>query len=76
MRTRYAFSKDWAVPEAVTSFGVYASNFRWAVRTLGQGNRVDGDSSRTPALAAGLTDHVWSLQEWLTFPMSPGQRTT
>jgi len=23
---------------------------------------------RTPAMAAGLTDHVWSLREWLTLP--------
>ena len=23
---------------------------------------------RTPAMAAGLTDHVWSLSEWLTYP--------
>ena len=23
---------------------------------------------RTPAMAAGLADHVWSLKEWLTFP--------
>jgi len=23
---------------------------------------------RTPAMAAGLTDHVWSLAEWLRFP--------
>jgi hypothetical protein len=24
---------------------------------------------QTPAMAAGLTDHVWSLWEWLTFPV-------
>jgi len=23
---------------------------------------------RTPAMVAGLADHVWSLTEWLTFP--------
>jgi hypothetical protein len=23
---------------------------------------------RTPAMAAGLTDHVWSMAEWITFP--------
>ena len=23
---------------------------------------------RTPAMAAGLTDHVWTLKEWITFP--------
>jgi hypothetical protein len=23
---------------------------------------------RTPAMAAGLADHAWSLDEWITFP--------
>jgi hypothetical protein len=23
---------------------------------------------RTPAMAAGLTDHVWSIREWITLP--------
>ena len=22
-----------------------------------------------PAMAAGLTDHVWSIREWLTYPV-------
>ena len=26
---------------------------------------------RTPAMAAGLADHVWSLREWLTYPAKP-----
>jgi IS1 family transposase len=76
VRKSYAFSKNWEVHEAVTYFTMYGYNFCWPVRTLREGNRVMGYSPRTPAMAAGLTDHVWSLQEWLTFPMSPGQRTT
>jgi len=27
---------------------------------------------RTPAMAAGLASHVWTLQEWLTYPAKPG----
>jgi hypothetical protein len=23
---------------------------------------------RTPALAAGLTDHVWTIKEWVSYP--------
>jgi hypothetical protein len=76
VRKSYAFSKDWAVHEAVTYFTVYSYNFCWAVRTLREGNRIMGYSQRTPAMAAGLTDHVWSLREWLTFPTAPSQRTT
>jgi hypothetical protein len=68
VRKSYCFSKDWDVHEAVTYFTMYSYNFCWPVRTL----RVRGPSGhweqRTPAMAAGLTDHVWSLEEWLAFP--------
>jgi IS1 family transposase len=67
-RKTYCFSKDWDVHDAVTYFTMYTYNYCWPVRTL----RVQGPDGRwqrrTPALAAGLTDHVWSLSEWLTFP--------
>jgi hypothetical protein len=39
--------------------------------------RTDGDliPHRTPAMAAGLTDHSWSMAEILTYPLFPaGQR--
>ncbi len=26
---------------------------------------------RTPGMAAGLTDHIWSLKEWCTYPVYP-----
>jgi hypothetical protein len=26
-------------------------------------------AARTPAMAAGLTDHIWSVQELLAFPV-------
>jgi IS1 family transposase len=67
-RKSYCFSKDWDVHQAATYFSMYSYNFCWPVRTL----RVPGDDGhwhpRTPAMAAGLADHVWSLTEWLTFP--------
>jgi len=31
---------------------------------------------RTPAMAAGITDHIWSLEELLTYHASPARRTT
>lgn len=68
VRKTYGFSKDWKVHEAVTYFTMYSYNFCWPVRTL----RVKGPDDvwipRTPAMVAGLTDHVWSLREWLTYP--------
>lgn len=68
VRKAYTFSTDWEVPVAVTRFVRYRDNFCWPVRTL----RVRGTDGvweqRTPAMSAGLTDHVWSLEEWLTHP--------
>ena len=67
-RKTYRFSKDWRVHEAMTYFTLYCDNFCWPVRTL----RTRGENGcwkrRTPAMAAGLADHVWSLREWVTFP--------
>jgi hypothetical protein len=66
-RRTYRFSKDWRVHEAMTYFTMYSYNFCWPVRTL---RRRDGGGAwqgRTPAMAAGLSDHVWSLKDWLTF---------
>ena len=67
-RKSYEFSKDWDVHVAATRFSYFSYNFCWPVRTL----RVKGDDGtwrqRTPAMAAGLTDHVWSITEWITFP--------
>jgi IS1 family transposase len=67
-RKTYRFSKDWDVHEATTCFTTFSYNFCWPVRTL----RVQDDRGhwrqRTPAMVAGLTDHIWSLEEWLTFP--------
>jgi IS1 family transposase len=67
-RKTYRFSKDWRVHEAMTYLTQYGPNSCWCVRTL----RVKGEDGRrcerTPAMAAGLADHVWSLSEWLTLP--------
>lgn len=68
VRKAYTFSKDWEVHAAVSAFVAFSYNFCWAVRTLRQGSRRTGYRRRTPAMAAGLADHVWSLREWLTFP--------
>ncbi len=53
---------------AITYFTMSSDNFCRAVRTL----RIKGEDGvwqrRTPAMAAGLADHVWPLSEWLTLP--------
>jgi IS1 family transposase len=68
VRKTYGFSKDWKVHEAVTYFTMYSYNFCWPVRTLRVKGPDDVWAPRTPAMVAGLTDHVWSLREWLTCP--------
>jgi len=64
----YRFSKDPDVHDAATYFSIYSYNFCWPVRTLPQRNDDGHCHPRTPAMAAGLTDHVWSLSEWTTMP--------
>ena len=72
VRKTYTFSKDWRVHEAMTYFTMYSYNFCWPVRTLehrDEGGRV---RKRTPAMAAGLADHVWTMREWITMPAVQG----
>jgi IS1 family transposase len=67
-RKTYRFSKDWQVHEAVSYFTLYSYNFCWPVRTLRQRDADGHWQRRTPAMSAGLTDHVWPLREWLALP--------
>ena len=69
-RKTYRFSKDGGMHEALTYFTMYSSNFCWCVRSLREEVGRNRYRQRTPAMAAGLTDHVWSLEEWLRFPSS------
>ena len=64
VRKSYCFSKDWWVHRAVTFFTMYSYNFCWPVRTL----KTDAGEEQTPAMLAKLTDHVWTLAEWLKRP--------
>jgi len=68
IRKTYRFSKDWGMHEALTYFTMYSANFCCPVRTLREEIRPQRYRQRTPALAAGLTDHVWSLEEWVRLP--------
>ena len=69
VRKSYCFSKDTQVHESVTYFTMYSYNFCWPVRTLRvRESAAQAWQQRTPAMAAGLTDHVWSLAEWIDRP--------
>ncbi|SVB81706.1 uncharacterized protein METZ01_LOCUS234560 [marine metagenome] len=67
-RKTYRFSKDWDHHNASTYFTAYAYNFCWPVHSLRQPQGNGRYQPRTPAMAAGLTDHVWTLREWLSLP--------
>jgi len=68
VRKTYRFSKDPDIHDAATYFSLYSYNFCWPVRTLRRRDPHGAWQPQTPAMAAGLTDHVWSLTEWLTLP--------
>lgn len=68
VRKTCCFSKDWQVHEAMTYFTMYSYNFCWPVRTLTERDDEGHLRRRTPAMAAGLADHVWTMREWITFP--------
>jgi IS1 family transposase len=68
VRKTCCFSKDWEVHEAMTYFTMFSYNFCWPVRTLRVKVGENQYEHRTPAMAAGLTDHIWTIQEWATYP--------
>jgi IS1 family transposase len=67
-RKTYRFSKDWRHHEAVTYLSMYVYNFCWPVRTLRIKDEEGRWRTRSPAMAAGLADHVRSIAEWLSRP--------
>jgi hypothetical protein len=72
-RKAYTFSKELSFHEASTWLVVVWYNFGWCVRTLRQ--KVQEDPPRyhyrTPAMAAGLSDHAWAMHELLSYPLYP-----
>lgn len=71
-RKTYGFSKDWDLHNAATYFIAFSYNFCWPVRTLSAQSNDSARQPRTPAMAAGLADHVWTTEEWVTYPAKPG----
>jgi IS1 family transposase len=68
VRKTYTFSKDWQVHESMTYLTIYSYNFCWSVRTLNERDAEGRVHARSPAMAAGLADHVWTMREWITMP--------
>jgi hypothetical protein len=70
-RKAYTFSKELSLHEACTWLVVVWYNFGWCVRTLRQKVQEEPAryDNRTPAMAAGLTDHAWSMRELVAYPL-------
>ncbi|MFO0892161.1 MAG: hypothetical protein U0790_23860 [Isosphaeraceae bacterium] len=67
-RKTYRFSKDRQVHEGMTYQTLYSYNFCRCVRTLRVKDERGQWHQRSPALAAKLTDHVWTWSEWFNRP--------
>jgi len=66
-RDTYGFSKDLGFHNALSMLIICMYNFCWCIRTLyliDDGKRV----RRTPAMVAKLSEHVWTVAEWVTYP--------
>jgi IS1 family transposase len=72
-RKAYTFSKELSFHEAATWVLVVWYNFGWCVRTLRQQVQEDPPRYhyRTPAMAAGLAEHPWTMSELLSYPLYP-----
>jgi hypothetical protein len=72
-RKAYTFSKEVSFHEAATWLVVLWYNFGWCVRTLREKVQEDPPRyrRRTPALAAGLADHAWTMTELLRYAQYP-----
>ena len=72
-RKAYTFSKEVSFHEAAVWLVVLWYNFGWRVRTLRE-KVQEGPPRyrhRTPAMAAGLADHAWTMRELLRHPVYP-----
>jgi len=74
-RKTHAFAKRDATFDALVGLQLFDHNFQRAHRALRlpAGEGVRRYHQRSPAMALGLTDHLWSFQEFLTtrVPITP-----
>ena len=69
IRKSCMFSKQWETHKLITYFISYSYNFCWSVRTLNHKRSADCRYKVSPAMSAKLTDHIWDIREWLSYPV-------
>ena len=72
-RKTYCFSKQMEEHVAMSWLMITHDNFCWAHRSLREEIAPRKYLRRSPAVAAGLVDHVWTVAELLTMRL-PGRR--
>ena len=72
VRKTLAFSKAYRSHRWMRWLSVGLYNFCRAHRSL-RIKEADRVIHRSPAMAAGLTDHIWTIREWLLKPALGGQ---
>jgi hypothetical protein len=74
-RKAYTFSKELSCHAACTWLVVVWYNFGWCVRTLREQVQQEPPRYhyRTPAMAAGLAAHAWTMHELLCYPLYPSK---
>jgi hypothetical protein len=77
-RKTHAFAKDVATWDAAVSLSLFEHNWLRPHRALREGPIRGMEPrrylQRTPAMAIGLTDHIWSWEEFLTHRIYHYQR--
>lgn len=73
VRKTLAFSKTYRYHRWMSWLSVGLYNFCRAHHSL-RIKESDRVIHRSPAMAAGLTDHIWTIREWLLKPALGGQR--
>src|SRR3972149_68436 len=68
-RKVYSFSKEFEYHVAMSWFA--AAYYHFCRPHLGLREKEDGRwSKRTPAMASGISDHVWSLESFMGYPLT------
>ena len=73
VRKTLAFSKARRYHRWMSWLSVGLYNFCRAHRSL-RIKETDRVTHRSPAMVAGLADHIWTIREWLLTPAFGGQR--
>ena len=80
VRKTLSFSKELRLLEAASCWEDALYNFTRPVKTLRlereDPSRLTRWRQRTPAMAADLTDHLWTVKELLTTVLVPAHTTT